>query len=196
MADCGFMSLLWYFAYGANMSPEVLARRGLAPLHSEAGWVDGYALRFSHRGLLPTEPAFANLEPADEGRVHGVLHQIPAADLIQLDKIEGAEYAHIDVDAVGQGRGPVPARAYLDPYPASGLLPSRRYLRCVCDGAAKFGLPAAWQDELARHPSRYVPGLSELTTLCVGVAERLRRAGLRPELLRMRALGQKPRRSR
>jgi hypothetical protein len=190
------MSQLWYFAYGANMSDAVLARRGLRPLASEAGWVDGHALRFSHRGLLPTEPAFANLEPERTARVHGVLHRIRADDLVRLDKIEGAEYAHVDLLATGSRSGALTARAYLDPYPVRGLLPSRRYLRCVCEGAERFDLPAAWREELQAHPSRYVPVLSELTTACVGIAERLRRSGLRPEVLRMRILGQKPRGSR
>lgn len=184
---------IWYFAYGANMSRAVLARRGLQPVSSEAGWVDGYALAFSHRGLVFTEPAFANLEVRSGDRVHGVLHELAPRDLGRLDRIEGAEYAHMDVRvALSTGRV-VAARAYADPYPVASLRPSRRYLRCVCAGAREFELPDEWIAWLEEHPTRYVPGLSELTTLCVGAAERLRRAGLRPELLRMRALGQKPR---
>ena len=190
------MEPIWYFAYGANMAGAVLARRGLDPVSSEAGWVDGYVLTFSHRGLLPTEPAFANLEPRHGERVHGVLHCLAAGDLARLDRIEGAEYAHIDVAATTAQGVSVVARAYKDPYPVAGLRPSRRYLQCVCDGARDAGLPLDWVARLAAHPSRYLPFLSELTTLCVGVAERLRRAGLRPELLRMRALGQTPRASR
>lgn len=188
------MTAFWYFAYGANMSPEVLARRGLSPQESVAGRLDDYALRFSHRGLLVTEPAFANLEPQPGSHVYGVLHRIEPEELAHLDRIEGAEYAHVDVDVHGPA-GLVRARAYRDPYPVAGMVPSRRYLRCVCDGARQFNLPEEWIDTLNAHPSRYIPLLSELTTLCVGVAERLRRAGLRPELVRMRARGQAPRES-
>ncbi len=187
---------LWYFAYGANMSAEVLTRRGLAPRHSEPAWLEDHARRFSHRGLIFTEPAFANIEPEAGERVHGILHRIRDQELGCLDRIEGAEYAHIEVTVQRVVGAPVQARAYRDPYPARGLLPSRRYLRCLCIGATEGGLPEAEIATLAAHPARYVPLLSELTTLLVGTGERLRRAGLRPELWRMRRRGQIPRRSR
>lgn len=60
---------VWYFAYGANMSARVLARRRLRPLASEPARLEGYRLAFSHAGLLPIEPAFANLERDPAGVV-------------------------------------------------------------------------------------------------------------------------------
>lgn len=53
------------------MSRAVLARRGLTPLSSEPARLEGWRLRFSHPGLLPPEPAFANLEPEPGATVHG-----------------------------------------------------------------------------------------------------------------------------
>lgn len=184
----------WYFAYGANMSPRVLARRALAPMSSQAGRLDGYQLRFSHRGLIPTEPAFANIEPAPPGAsVHGVLHELTAADMARLDRIEGAEYLHVEATVIGASSGPVVARAYRDPHPVRGRRPSRRYLSDLCEGARHFGLPDAYVRELAAHPSLHWPGLSELTTLLVGAAERVRRAGVRPERLRLAWYGRRGR---
>src|SRR5690606_2721135 len=45
---------------------------------------------------------------------------------------------------------------------------------------------AAYCRELAAQPTFHLPVLSELTTLLVRPAERLRHAGLRPERVRMR----------
>ena len=44
---------LWYFAYGANMAPAVVARRGLQPRQSAPATLAGYALRFNHPGVPP-----------------------------------------------------------------------------------------------------------------------------------------------
>jgi sulfite reductase (NADPH) flavoprotein alpha-component len=180
---------LWYFAYGANMSRRVLARRGLAPRSSEPARLDGYRLRFSHAGLIALEPAFANLEPDPRGAVHGALHLLAREDMDRLDRIEGAEYLHVDVPVTGRDAGVVTARAYLDPHPVDGRRPSRRYLRCCCEGARELGLPDDYVAGMAAHPSLHVPVVSDLATLFVGVAERLRRAGLRPERLRMARRG-------
>lgn len=185
----------WYFAYGANMSFETLKRRGVNPIRSVSARLDGYALKFSHRGLLFTEPAFANLEADAHGVVYGVAHELGPGELERLDKIEGAEYQHVDV-MIEAEVGPLQARAYLDPYPVSGLKPSRRYARVCIEAARHHHLPAAYIEALISHPTCHIPIASEVTTLLVGVAERARRAGLRPEVLRMRRLGQQPRERR
>ena len=177
---------IWYFSYGANMSSAVLERRGLKPLSSEAARLDGYAFGFTHRGLLPIEPAFANIQPEAGSRLHGVLHRLRTEDMARLDRIEGAEYTHEHVEVIGTASGLIAARAYLDPDPVSGLKPSRRYLGSCCEGAREFGLPEAYVARMASHPSVYVPVISDLANLLVGTMEALHRAGFKPELLRMR----------
>jgi Gamma-glutamyl cyclotransferase, AIG2-like len=180
---------LWYFAYGTNMATRVLARRGLQPAASEAARLAGYRLRFSHQGLLPIEPAFANIEPDPGGVVHGVLHLLRPEQLTRLDRYEGAEYHHVEVTVEGATHGVVQARAYLDPHPVPGRKPSRRYLRSCCAGAREFDLPREWQRRLEAEPSLHVPVVSDVAALFVRVAERLRYAGLRPERVRMARRG-------
>lgn len=184
-----------YFAYGANMSRAVLARRGVAPLESEPARLDGWRLRFSHPGLLPIEPAFANLEPGAGGVVHGVLHTLRAGDLERLDRLEGAEYLHEELTVVAAG-GPVRARAYRNPRPVGGLRPSRRYLASLLVGAREHGLPAEWLRALEDQPALHVPLVSDAAARLVGVAERLRAAGLRPERVRLALQGRAGRRGR
>lgn len=185
---------IWYFAYGTNMSRATLARRGLRPSSSEAARLDGYRLRFSHRGLVFVEPAFANIEADPSASMHGVLHRLESGQLARLDRFEGAEYVHVVVDVVGERSGVVRARAYLDPNLAPGLQPSRRYLRACCAGAREHGLPEDYVRALEEQPCLHVPVVSHVSNLLVGAAERLRYAGLRPERLRMarRAKGGAP----
>lgn len=185
----------WYFAYGANMSPQILARRGVRPLSSRVGELRDYKLCFSHRGIFPTEPAFANIEPEVGANLYGVLHQLEADQLTALDKIEGAEYQHVNVQVFSDGEL-INARAYMDPYPARGLHPSRRYAHIMIEAAQHHGLPQPYLQRLIEQPTCYIPIASEVTTWLSGLAESVRRAGARPELLRMRRLGQQPREHR
>lgn len=167
---------VWYFAYGANMSRRVLDRRGLRPLSCEPARLDGYRLRFSHPGVLPIEPAFANLEAHAAGVVHGALYRLRNDEMLRLDLVESTDYAHVDVPVLGARAGAVVARAYLDPRPVEGRVPSRRYLRVCCEGARELGLPGDYVDALAAHPSLHVPVVSDVATLLVSAVERARRA--------------------
>ncbi|GBF95104.1 hypothetical protein Rsub_07688 [Raphidocelis subcapitata] len=51
---------VWTFAYGANLSAEKLASRGVAPLRSAPALLPGHALLFDHRG------GFGNVVPLDD----------------------------------------------------------------------------------------------------------------------------------
>ncbi len=178
----------WYFAYGANMSPRVLRRRGITPEESRAARLEGYALRFSQRGLIFLEPGFANIEPEDGRETWGVAHRLPPGQLARLDGFEGAEYGRVLVELETE-QGRVQAQAYLNPRPTPGLVPSRRYSRVCVAGAREFGLPEHYVDFLAAHPSRYVPLASDMLTGVVWFVERMRFAGARPERIRMRREG-------
>jgi gamma-glutamylcyclotransferase (GGCT)/AIG2-like uncharacterized protein YtfP len=187
---------IWYFAYGGNMARRVLARRGVAPLGTEAGQLSGYELRFSQPGLIFTEPAFGNLEPATGAVVHGALYRLTAADMERLDQVEGAEYHHVDVTVRGARSGAVSARAYLNPHPVPNLVPSRRYLGLLIEGAQELGLPESYVEALRRQRSHHIPVLSPLTAALVGSFERARRAGFRPERLRLAIRGRSGRSGR
>ena len=55
--------LLWYFAFGSNMDPDVLGRvRHVHPRQSQPCKVEGYVLTFAYRGLPYLEPGFGTIE--------------------------------------------------------------------------------------------------------------------------------------
>ena len=62
--------LLWYFAFGSNMDPDVLGRvRHVHPRQSQPCKVEGYVLTFSHRGLPYLEPGFGTIESLEKDPV-------------------------------------------------------------------------------------------------------------------------------
>ncbi len=137
---------VWYFAYGSNMSPATFSgRRGLSPLESRCGWVDGYRLCFDIP-VGPGERGVANLAIEAGSRTHGVAHLLDEAAAAWLDQTEGVHaglYFREDVVVVTDA-GVLPGFAYRSARTAVGRKPSARYLDILLDGARHHGLPAEY----------------------------------------------------
>ncbi|KAK9768765.1 hypothetical protein K7432_000367 [Basidiobolus ranarum] len=104
-------NMVWYLAYGANMSKDVLTgRRQVKPIRSVPVRVPGYYLAFDLPGMPYIEPGFASIrsfpsDPEDSSEtrffpvtrnkresapvVHGVAHLITAEDFRQVQLTEG-----------------------------------------------------------------------------------------------------------
>ena len=64
---------VWYFGYGSNMSRSIFCeRRGMRPLATRWGWLEGYRLCFD-LPIGPGERAVANVEPQAGARFLGML---------------------------------------------------------------------------------------------------------------------------
>lgn len=160
-----------YFAYGANMNGDVfLRRRGFRPLSAEPATLADFELLFAARGMTFLEPAFAALRSVPDRCVHGVLYRLRNDEAERLHRLENG-YERLDVHVRGTRAGVVPAYTYNIPELTHGLLPSRRYLRLLCEGGRAAGLPDDYVTSLARHPSAYVPILSPLAALVVPLVE-------------------------
>ncbi len=178
---------VWYFAFGANMSSRVLSARRVAPLSREAAMLPDYRLVFQERGLPVFEPAFASIEPARGDRVHGVLLQLDDAAFARIDATESPGYRLLDVEVVGMSSGRVRAAAYTSRRPVAGLLPSRRYLDLLCEGAREHGLPDDYLRQLDAEPCRHIPGAAPFFSLMVRLLGAMQRRGVGvPERARRR----------
>ena len=169
------------FAYGANMSPRVLARRGIAARASEAAHLPDFRLVFDQPGIPLIEPAFADIEPAPGQVVWGVLHTIGAGDAARLDRFETRDYRTIEVQVVGRTSGTVTARAYRAARPVRGIRPSRRYLQVLSEGARSFDLPEAYRRALEAHESTHIPIVSSLGRRAITAFEWLQKRGVQPD---------------
>jgi hypothetical protein len=153
---------LWYFAFGANMSSDVLSRRRVRPLASEPARLDDHVLFFGERGIPFVEPGFATIAAAPGKTVWGVLHHLRAGDLDVLRSYEGNTYSRRRVRVVGRNSGEVEAWVFSSRYPVRGLRPSTRYLDTLLSGAREHGLPEDYVTWLERQPTRLVTGLVDL----------------------------------
>ena len=160
-----------YFAYGANMNRDVfLGRRRFRPLSTETAVLPGYELLFAARGMTFLEPAFAALRPTAAACVHGVLYCLRKDEAERLHRLENG-YAQLRVSVRVRESDVVEAYTYNIPELTHGLLPSRRYLRVLCDGARAVGLPPEYVAALAGHSSKYVPILSPLAAVVAPIVE-------------------------
>lgn len=166
----------WYFAFGANMSTAVLAkRRGLSPRRAERALVPGWRRAFVERGVPFIEPVFAGLVEAPDDQCWGVAYELSAADAARLDGFEGSGYVRVQVDAeLGSGER-VRSFAYASKNQMQGRKPSRRYMGLLVDGAREHGLPKHVIETLEAEPSVHIPLLSSLVPAVAVLMEAVRR---------------------
>src|SRR2546430_4020484 len=112
-------------------------RRGMRPLATRWGWLEGYRLCFN----LPVgsgERAVANVEPEAGAHTCGVLYLLDPEELDRLDRSEGVHrgvYRRIPVEVVVGGEERVAAFTYRSSWTLEGRMPSARYLRLLFVGA-------------------------------------------------------------
>jgi len=138
---------VFYFAYGSNMSSKVFVHgfRALKPSSAERAVLKGYRLAFSEPGVPFFEPAYANIEKDAGASCEGVLYRITAEEMDRLDLSEGGRaYNIVHVPVEGVDSGPVMAQTFQSKAHAHGLLPSKRYLDILIDGAQEHGLSEMW----------------------------------------------------
>jgi hypothetical protein len=167
---------VYYFAYGANMSTDVLCRRrGLRPARSEAAELTGHRLVFDLRGIPWLEPAFASVRVEQGATVHGVLHELDGAAMQRLDGMESGAYERERRTVRSRTLGELDAEIYVNRSPRDGLRPSRRYLDLLAAGAIEHGLPPEYVRFLNEHPHGDVDLLRPLTTAALQALTRITR---------------------
>lgn len=141
-----------YFAFGSNMDPEQMARRLRDP------WPIGPAVLLEYRRTFPLYSqrwggGVASAARSAGHRLHGVLYELTAEDLEQLDGWENVRtdgWGHYKRERVTvqttAGRG-VEAWTYIA-RPGRSHKPPREYVETMLRGATHFRLPASALNEL------------------------------------------------
>lgn len=127
-----------YFAFGANLSPAVLLRRQITPLHQEDFLLQDHELLFNQPG--PYEGfGFASVHARPGQLVFGRLLQMRALDEKRMDYFEVVPFLHrhrkITLTQAGQTFFFYQAR-----YPKEGLRPTEEYLGKIMQAAEKSDL--------------------------------------------------------
>jgi gamma-glutamylcyclotransferase (GGCT)/AIG2-like uncharacterized protein YtfP len=145
------LSMTAYFAYGSNLSSrQMLARCPGAAAVGPASLV-GFQLAFDRPSRRWGGHA-ADVLPRPGSLVWGMLWEVSASDLAELDRFEGvASGAYIRANAVVALMSGMHARAevYRVATPAVPALPSPRYLHVILEGAREQALPGDWIRHLA-----------------------------------------------
>lgn len=167
------MSLLGplYFAYGSNMSPRQMARRcpGARPVGMAT--LDNWRFQIATRGA-------ANIMPAHDNRVYGVLWRVEPWHLHLLDQWEGVAHGHYLRKRVRVRLASGVERSsftYASTHRADGV-PKPAYMEsAILVGARAFGFPDEVIAELESW--RCLRSIGAARRIYVG--RRIRRRGLR-----------------
>ncbi|KAF2201391.1 hypothetical protein GQ43DRAFT_371597 [Delitschia confertaspora ATCC 74209] len=173
---------LWYFAYGANMSPAILTtQRKVKPFRQSVAKIPDYILEFDVPGVPYNEPALAGLRRIDGTQtsdsnyppVHGMAYEISNDDFLKIIATEGAGVAYktlrtkaLLAEAGGEARGKLEVHTLVARRPMSTIRkPSARYLALLVSAARGNGLPMEYQAFLSGH-AVFEPANSSLRYRC------------------------------
>jgi gamma-glutamylcyclotransferase len=149
-----------YFAYGSNMESATLhGRRGIKPLRALAARASGWRLVFDKPPLVPIGEGFANLVADPAASVLGVLYEVTAEDLHHIDFTEGVligNYQRITTAVTPLASPEVEEFAFtlVSDRRDRALVPSRRYMQCLINGAEQHGLPPEYIGFLRSIPAQ------------------------------------------
>lgn len=140
-----------YFAYGSNMSTRRLASRIEGFRVRGMAFLDGHALRFHKAGQDGS--AKCDACPCPDATVIGVLYELDAHCLDDLDAFEGDGYRRETVELRDASGKRIKAVTYLATRIDASLQPFDWYLAHVLTGAREHHLPADYVAAIARNPS-------------------------------------------
>jgi len=139
-----------YFAYGSNMATARLAARVPSARALGVARLADFAWRCNKHGADGT--AKANLVREAGAETWGVLYDVDASGLAELDRVEGG-YERITV-AVEHGDREVRAYTYVSDRLMESDPPAGWYLGLVVAGAREHELPREWIASLERVAER------------------------------------------
>ena len=82
---------IYYFAFGANLSPDILKQRGMTIFDTFDYVLEGAALQFTQSGFYK-DHGFASADPALGEQVYGKMYQIRQSDAARMDYYEGVPF--------------------------------------------------------------------------------------------------------
>lgn len=133
-----------YFAYGANMDREAMARR--CPGSRALG-----TARLARHRFIITRDGYASVLRDPRATVHGVVWDLALSDVAALDKFEEVDrglYVKLNQPVVTE-TGPRRALVYVGTSAQAGN-PRPGYLEDVLASAESWNLPAGYVQELKR----------------------------------------------
>lgn len=138
----------WYFAFGANLDPEILLKRKIRPLETVEFSLEDYGLKFSHPGPFKGM-GFASIDPSPGSRVYGVLYKLTSLDARRMDYYELVPFLKRYRRQNHQQSG-YSFFSYTSTSPREHLAPTPQYLNKILNGYGRLkNVPKEYLDNLA-----------------------------------------------
>ncbi len=139
---------VYYFAFGANLSHDVLARRKIKVFDEFDYALADAGLRFSQPGFYKNH-GYASADAAEGEVVYGKIYQMLARDELRMDYFEGVPFlkAH---DKIVVDDGDIRFYYYRTTRVVDGLKPTREYLDYIVDAYRQMPIvPDDYVEEIA-----------------------------------------------
>jgi len=128
---------IYYFAFGANLSPEVLTQRRMTIYETVDYILDDAELRFSQPGFYK-DHAYASADEAAGQKVYGKLYLIKQSDAKRMDYFEGEPFLNVHDKIFREYQGS-PFYYYRAVAPAENLKPTQEYLDYITTAFREMG---------------------------------------------------------
>lgn len=117
---------IYYFAFGANLSPDILQERCMTIYESFDYILEDAALCFTQSGFYK-DHGFASADHAPGERVYGKMYLIRQSDALRMDYYEGVPFLKAHDKVTGDYQGS-PFYYYRARVTAENLKPTEQYL--------------------------------------------------------------------
>ena len=164
----------WYFAFGANLSPQVLAQRRIRVYEAYDYLLQDAALRFTLAGFYK-DHGYASAEVAEGEVVYGRMYLILQRDALRMDYFEGVPFLGVHDKVYGEANGRE-FYYYRGKVARAGLKPTREYLDYLLTAYHEMdAVPQAYIESLAGTEvlDQFLP--ADQTGDFVGAIESIRR---------------------
>lgn len=140
---------VYYFAFGANLSPKVLEQRCIRVYEAFDFVLEDAALRFSLAGFYRNH-GYASADAASGESVYGRMYLMLESDAIRMDYFEGVPFLEVHEKVFGQHNGQ--SFFYYRAIRAQeGLKPTREYLDYLLDAYREHPeVPQAYLEQMAQ----------------------------------------------
>jgi gamma-glutamylcyclotransferase len=142
--DSGGFLALYYFAYGSNMNWQQMRRRCPSARFICVARLPDYQFGITRHSHL-RDCGTANVYPAPDNEVWGIIYDVCDTDLTILDGFEdGYRRETLSFFPRDDGEQPVTALVYLAEIEDNVPLPNAVYRRLIVEGAKHWELPPAY----------------------------------------------------
>ncbi len=129
------LTMVYYFAYGSNMDEMKMKKRvGHYKIFGK-GILDKYALLFNKPARDGNGEGFANVIPAKDSKVEGIIYEISEEGIKKLDLAEGVpSHYNNRILPILHNKKIIECNVYIATNPQDGLKPKKAYLEQLLNG--------------------------------------------------------------